>query len=79
MKSFWIKKGKNGDTIKNIRNCFKLNKENKWIHDRIIRGIRNLSEQEKKGYYKPVRGGNFWNRNYIEYGSNKDGNIHKWS
>ena len=39
----------------------------------MIRYIRNLFEQEKKeDYYQPVRIGNFWSRNYIEYESNGD-------
>ena len=32
--------------INNIRNPFKLKKENEAIKDRIIRDIRNLFEQE---------------------------------
>ena len=30
--------------------------------------------QEEKDYYKPVRVGNFWSNNYIEYESNRDRN-----
>ena len=30
--------------------------------------------QEEKDYYKPVRVGNFWRNNYIEYECNKDRN-----
>ena len=48
--------------IKVISNLFK---ENKAIEDRIFRDIRNLFEHED--YYKPVRVGNFWSNNYIEY------------
>ena len=29
--------------------------------------IRNLSKHMKEVYYKPVRVGNFWSNNYIEY------------
>ena len=29
---------------------------------------------EEKDYYKPVRVGNFWSNNYIEYESNRDRN-----
>ena len=57
--------------IKNIRNLFKLKKENNAIKDRIFRDIKTLFKQEED-YYKPVRGGNFWNNNYIEYESNSD-------
>ena len=45
-----------------------MKKENEAIKDRIIRDIRNLSEHEKED--KPVRVGNFWSRNYIEYENN---------
>ena len=31
-------------------------------------------KQEKDDYYKPVRAGNFWSRNYIEYESNGNKN-----
>ena len=37
---------------------------------RIIRDIRNLFEHEEEDYYKPVRVGNFWSNNYMEYESN---------
>ena len=61
---------KTGDSIiKNIRNRFMLEKENKAIKNRIIKDNRNLFEQEDKYYYKQVRVGNFWNNNYIEYES----------
>ena len=40
----------------------------------IIRHIRNFFEQEKEDYYKSVRVGNFWSRNYIEYERNGDRN-----
>ena len=42
-------------------------KENKEIKDRIIREIRNLFEYKEEDYYKPIRVGNFWSKNYIEY------------
>ena len=34
----------------------------------------NISEQEKEDYYKPVRVGKFWSRNYIEFENNGDKN-----
>ena len=42
----------------------------------MIRDIRNFfeHEEEKEDYYKPVRAGNFWRNNYIEYESNGDRN-----
>ena len=46
----------------------------KVIKDRILKDIRNLFEHEEKGYYKPVRVGNFWSNNYMEYKSNDDRN-----
>ena len=52
-------------------------KINKTIDDRIIiRVIRNLfeSENEEGDYYKPIRVGNFFSKNYIEYESNGDRN-----
>ena len=39
----------------------------------IIVDIKNLFEQEED-YYKPVKIGNSYNSNYIEYGSNGDRN-----
>ena len=56
--------------IKNVRNLFKLKKENEAIKDRMIRDIRTLIEKEEKDY-KPMRVGNFWN-NYIEYKNSGD-------
>ena len=43
------------------------------INQRVIKDIRNLSEQEDD-YCKPLRAGNFWNNSYIEYESNVDRN-----
>ena len=31
-------------------------------------------KKREENYYKPVRVNNFWNNNYIEYGSNSDQN-----
>ena len=45
------------------------------IKDRIITDIRTLVEQEKEeDYYKPKRVDNFWDNNYIDYGSKGDKN-----
>ena len=76
-----LKKETIDTTIKDIRNLFRLEKENKAIKVRIIkennvikdiilRGIRNLFENEEN-YYKPVRVCNFWSDIYIEYESMK--------
>ena len=35
----------------------------------IIKGIKTPFEREND-FYKPLRVGNFWNNNYIEYESN---------
>ena len=67
-----LRKETNDAAIKGIRNLFRVNKENKAIKDRIIRDIRDLFEHEEEDYYKPVRVGNFWSNNYIEYKSKGD-------
>ena len=66
------KKQSEENIIKTIRNLFKLKKENKATKNRIIRVIRALSEKEEKDYYKPIRVGDVWNKNYIEYESSGD-------
>ena len=66
------KKQSEENIIKSIINLFKL-KKNEAIKDRIIRDIRTLFKQEDD-YYKPIREGNFWNSNYIEYESRGDRN-----
>ena len=53
------------NVIKNLRNHFKLRKENEPIKERIIRDIKTLFEQQEDDYYKPIRAVNFWNNNYI--------------
>ena len=58
---------------KDIRNIFRLKKENEETKVRVIRNTRNLFEHEED-YYKPVRVGNFWSNNYIEYENNSDRN-----
>ena len=60
--------------MKHIRKVFRLEKENKATKDRIIRNIRHLFMNEEEDYNKPVREGNFWSNNYIEYESNGDRN-----
>ena len=46
------------NVIKDIRNLFKLKKENKAIKCKVIRDIRNLFEHEEEDYYKSVRKNN---------------------
>ena len=60
--------------FKDVRNLFILKKQNKAIKNRIINDIRNLFEHEQEDYYKPVKVGNFWSNNYIEYESKGDRN-----
>ena len=63
------------NTITDIRNFFRLEKETKSIKDRILRDIKNIFElEEEKTYYKPVRVSNFWSNNYIWYENNGDRN-----
>ena len=54
--------------IKDLRNLFRLKKENKVMKGRRPRDIRNLFEhEEEENYYKPVKVGKFWSNDYIEY------------
>ena len=52
-------------SIKNIRNIFRLKNENEANKDSIITDIRNLSEQEKEDYFKPLSVGNFGDNIYV--------------
>ena len=67
------KKQSEENIIKSMGNLFKLKKENEAIKEKIIRDIRTLFKQ-KDDYHEPIRVGNFWNNNYIEYESNGDRN-----
>ena len=51
-----------------------MRKEKEVIKDRVIRDIRNPFKHEEGVCYKPVRVGNLWSNNYIEYESNGDRN-----
>ena len=55
--------------IKNVRNLFRFKKENDAFKERIIGGVKNLSEKEKKIYYKLVRVGNLYSNKYTAYES----------
>ena len=53
---------------KAIRNIRKENSNN----NKKLRDIRTLYESDKEDYYKPIRIGNAFSSNYIEYESNGD-------
>ena len=55
--------------IRDIRNVFRLEKENKAIKNIILKNIRNVFENEEENYYKPIRVGIFSSKKYIEYES----------
>ena len=46
----------------------------KQSEGRVIRGIKNLSEQGEEHYYKLVRVGKFYSNNHFEDESNGDRN-----
>ena len=60
--------------IGDIRNIFRLKKENEAIKNRVIRNIRNFFAHEEVNYYTPLRADKFSSNNYIEYESNGDRN-----
>ena len=64
MKSFQTKIEIHDTTIKDVRNVFRLKKENEAMKNRVIRDFRNLYENVKEDYYEAVREGNFWSNNY---------------
>ena len=51
-------------------NLFILRKENEAIQERKINDINTLFEQQKEGYYKPVRIDRLYRNSYIEYVNN---------
>ena len=62
-----------GDQEKPRKPKMKIQSEDKIIKEingRKIRDIKNLFDQEQKDCYKPVRVGNVYSNNYIEYKSN---------
>ena len=71
-KSFQTKNKTDNFTVNDIRNLFRVKKENKEIKNKLIRVIKNIFEQEKENYYKQVRVGNFLSTNYNKYRSNDD-------
>ena len=54
------------------RNLLKEEKKENAIKDRVLREIRTLFESDEKDYYKPIRTGNAFSNNYVEYESNAD-------
>ena len=66
-----MRKGLNDTANKDIRNVFRLKKENKAIKNWVIRFIRNLFEHEEN-YYEPVKIANICNNIYIEYKNKVD-------
>ena len=70
---FRLKKEIDVTTVKNIRNLFRVEEENKSIKYRIFRYIRKLFGH-RGDYNKPLSVGNFLSNNYIEYDSNGDTN-----
>ena len=62
-------------TFKDVRNLFRLKKENETINFRIVRDIRHVFGHGEENCYKPLKVGVFWdnnnnNNNNIEYKSN---------
>ena len=49
-----------------------MKKEDKSIKNKIISDIRNHFELENEDYCKPIRAGNFYRNNYIQFESNGD-------
>ena len=70
-KFFRFRKKIGKSTTKAIRKHFRLKKENKTTKNEINTDITLFFEQGDD-YYKPVRVGNFWNNNCIEYESYVD-------
>ena len=70
---FRSRKEIDNSATKDQRNLFRPKKENEAIKDKIIRDIKTLFKEEDD-YCKPIKEGNFWNNNYIEYESNSDKN-----
>ena len=60
--------------LRDIRNIFIIEKENKAIIDIMLRDIRNHFENEEEDHYKLVRISNFWSSNYVKYKSKSDKN-----
>ena len=65
------KKEKVDDTIRH-KKSFQIER-NEAIKDRGRKDI-SIEHEEEKHYYKPVRVGNSWSNNYVEYESNGDRN-----
>ena len=51
-------------------NLFKKEKKDNGI--RVLRDMRTLFESDEKDYYKPIRIGDAFSNNYVEYENNAD-------
>ena len=60
-------------STKDIRNFSRLKKEKETTTNKITKGVKLLFEEEDN-YYKPIKVGKFWSKNYIEYETNGDRN-----
>ena len=67
---FRLRKAIDDSTTKDARNLFRRRKGNKTIKDKMIRDIKVF--EEENNYYKPIKVGNFWKNDYIEYESHSD-------
>ena len=65
-----LRKAIDDSTTKDIRNLFRRRKGNKTIKDKMIRDIKAFEEEDN--YYKPIKVGNFWKNDYIEFEINSD-------
>ena len=63
----------NSTPIEHIRILSRLKKENNAIKYKMIRDIRTLFASTEE-YYEPVRLGNAFSNNYVEYKNNNDKN-----
>ena len=67
---FRLRKAIDHSATKDIRNIFRRRRGNKTIKDKLIRDIKAFEEEDN--YYEPIKVGNIWKNDYIEYGSNSD-------
>ena len=67
---FRLRKAIDHSATKDIRNIFRRRRGNKTIKDKMIRDIKAFEEEDN--YYEPIKVGNIWKNDYIEYGSNSD-------
>ena len=58
--------------VKDIRNLFKSKRKDNASKDKVLRNRGTLFESDEDDYYKPIKTGNAFSSNYIEYKSNGD-------